>query len=92
MKWSAASLLQSRTSCRTRGNAEGVDASTAQEFLDKVLSEKAALLRLLAAQLLTLVKWESLLQHEQDLLNRLATDGGSGASDFQRGSPSGITP
>ena len=57
------------------GNAEGVDASTAQEFLDKVLSEKAALLRLLAAQLLPLVKWDSLMQHEQDLLNRLATDG-----------------
>ena len=41
------------------GNAEGVDASTAQEFLDKVLSEKAALLRLLAAQLLTLVNTSS---------------------------------
>ena len=33
------------------------------------------MLRLLAAQLLTLIKWDSLLQHEQDLLNKLATDG-----------------
>ena len=53
----------------------GLDADTAQDFLDKVLGEKTAILRLLAGQLLTLIKWDTLMQHEQDLLNKMATDG-----------------